>query len=119
MADVTKLEQALPVAPLKIVALDSAAEMGRVINEFLVNFRKETHKDLTNDPAFQGYAENNYLVDVACPRFGTGEGKAVFSPMRTVRVSAAAKAKASSGNPSAARIFIFYWTSVTTVSPMK
>ena len=59
MADVTKLEQALPVAPLKIVALDSAAEMGRVINEFLVKYRKETHKDVTNDPAYQGYHEDN------------------------------------------------------------
>ena len=68
MADVTKLEQALPAAPLKIVALDSAAEMGRVINEYLVNFRKETHKDLTNDPAFQGYHEDNFLADSLCPR---------------------------------------------------
>ncbi len=78
MADITKLEQALPAAPLKIAALDSAAEMGRVINEYLVNFRKETHKDLTNDPAFQGYHEDNYLADVNCPRFGSGEGKGIF-----------------------------------------
>ncbi len=78
MADITKLEQALPTAPLKIVALDSAAEMGKVINNYLVTFRKETHKDLTNDPAFQGYHEDNYLADALCPRFGTGEGKGVF-----------------------------------------
>jgi len=50
MADASKLEQALPVAPLKIVALDSAAQMGKVINDYLAAFRKETHKDLTNDP---------------------------------------------------------------------
>ena len=78
MADVTKLEQALPVAPLKIAALDSAAKMGKVINQYLVQFRKETHKDLTNDPAFQGYHEDNYLTKVDCPRFGTGESKGVF-----------------------------------------
>lgn len=78
MADITKLEQALPVAPLKIAALDSATEMGRVINEHLVNFRKETHKDLTNDPAFQGYHVDNFLVDMDCPRFGSGESKGIF-----------------------------------------
>ena len=78
MADATKLEKALPEAPLKIAALDSAAEMGRVINEYLVTFRKETHKDLTNDPAFQGYHADNYLADIDCPRFGTGEGKGIF-----------------------------------------
>ena len=78
MADASKLEQALPVAPLKIVALDSAAQMGKVINDYLAAFRKETHKDLTNDPAFQGYHEDNFLADVDCPRFGTGESKGVF-----------------------------------------
>lgn len=78
MADISKLEQALPVAPLKIAALDSAAEMGRVINEYLVTFRKETHKDLTGDPAFQGYHEENYLVSTDCPRFGSGESKGIF-----------------------------------------
>lgn len=78
MADITKLEQALPAAPLKLVALDSAAQMGRVINEYLVAFRRETHKDLTNDPAFQGYRENNFLAKVDCPRFGSGESKGLF-----------------------------------------
>ena len=75
MADVTKLEQSLPVAPLKIIALDSAAELGSIINDYLVEFRKNTHKDLVSDPAFQGYRENNYLVDAECARFGSGEGK--------------------------------------------
>lgn len=78
MADITKLEQALPVAPLKLVALDSAEKTGKVINDYLVGFRKETHLDLTGDPAFQGYREDNYLAKIDCPRFGTGEGKGVF-----------------------------------------
>ncbi len=78
MADVTKLEQALPVAPLKLVALDSAEKTGKIINDYLVGFRKETHLNLTGDPAFQGYREDNYLVKADCPRFGTGEGKGVF-----------------------------------------
>lgn len=83
MADASKLEQTLPVAPLKIAALDSAAEMGKVINNYLVAFRKETHKDLKHDPAFQGYHEDNFLAEVDCPRFGTGESKGVF--MESIR----------------------------------
>lgn len=78
MADVSKLEQALPIAPLKLVALDSAENMGKVINDYLVSFRKETHVDLAGDPAFRGYHENNYLVNAECPRFGTGESKGIF-----------------------------------------
>ena len=68
MADVTKLEQSLPVAPLKIIALDYAAELGSIMNDYLVELRKNTHKDLVSDPAFQGYRENNYLVDEECER---------------------------------------------------
>ena len=101
MADASKLEQALPVAPLKIVALDSAAQMGKVINDYLAAFRKETHKDLTNDPAFQ---------DIM---------KIIFLPTWTAPVSAPARARESSGNPSAARISISCWMSATTASPIR
>ena len=51
MADTIELEKRLPVAPLKVVALDSAREMGRKINQYLVDFRKVTHLDFVGDPA--------------------------------------------------------------------
>jgi len=78
MKDISRLEQALPVAPLKIVAMDSALEMGKIVNDYLVSFRKETHINLTNDPAFQGYHSDNFLIEAECPRFGSGEGKGIF-----------------------------------------
>ena len=79
MPDLQELENAMPVAPLKIVALSSAARMGRRINNYLVEFRKSVHNDkVKNDPAFHGYIESNYLVKADTPRFGSGEGKAVF-----------------------------------------
>ena len=34
---------------------------------------------MKNDPAFHGYIESNYLVDVDVPRFGSGEAKAQIS----------------------------------------
>ena len=80
MPDLHKIENAMPVAPLKIVALNSAERMGHRINNYMVEFRRSVHNDkVKNDPAFHGYFENNYLVDVDTPRFGSGEAKAVFN----------------------------------------
>ncbi|MBE5869533.1 MAG: ribose-phosphate pyrophosphokinase [Lachnospiraceae bacterium] len=79
MANLRELENAMPVAPLKIVALPSAAKLGRQVNDYLVSFRKTLKNDkVKKDPAFHGYIESNYLTDVECPRFGSGEAKAVF-----------------------------------------
>ena len=78
MPNLRKLENALPVAPLKIVAMDSASRLGKSVDRYLVDFRKKMDIALKKDPAFQGYMESSYLMDVECPRFGTGEAKAVF-----------------------------------------
>ena len=40
-----ELENAMPIAPLKIVALRSASKMGRQINDYLVEFRRSIHND--------------------------------------------------------------------------
>lgn len=79
MPNLRELENAMPVAPLKIAALPSAERMGRRINDYMVNFRKNIRNDkVKNDPAFHGYIEKNYLVDLKIPRFGSGEAKAEF-----------------------------------------
>ena len=63
MPNLRELENAMPVAPLKIVALPSAERMGRRINDYMVSFRKSINNDkVKNDPAFHGYIENNYLL---------------------------------------------------------
>lgn len=80
MPDLHELENAMPVAPLKIVALPSMEKMGHRINNYMVEFRKSVHNDkVKKDPAFHGYFEKNYLVDFDVPRFGSGEAKAVFN----------------------------------------
>lgn len=79
MPNLHELENAMPVAPLKIAALPSAKALGEKINKYLVEYRKSIHNDkVKTDPAFQGYSEDNYLVDAETLRFGSGEGKAVF-----------------------------------------
>ena len=79
MPKVSELENVIPVAPLKIVALDSAANIGHIVDEHLAHFRQKTNAHLKNDPAFHGYQASSYLIDAATPRFGTGEGKGVLN----------------------------------------
>ncbi|MEG1847229.1 MAG: ribose-phosphate pyrophosphokinase [Lachnospiraceae bacterium] len=83
MPNLHELEHAIPAAPLKLIALDSARSFGQLINEYLVDFRKQINLSLKTDPAFHGYAVDNYLLEVECPRFGSGESKAILK--ETVR----------------------------------
>ena len=83
MPNLHELEAAIPVAPLKIVATESASRLADRVNRYLVGFRKTVNNLVKNDPAFQGYVEDNYLASASCPRFGTGEGKGVF--MESIR----------------------------------
>ena len=63
MPDLRRLEDAMPVAPLKIIALSSAAKMGEQINNHIVDYRKTIKNDrVKQDPAFQGYIEKDYLL---------------------------------------------------------
>ena len=77
------LKNAMPVAPLKLMVLNSAAELGNQVNNYLVNFRSKVNNVYINDPAFQDYSEENYLFHFSTPRFYSGEGKAVLD--ETVR----------------------------------
>ena len=79
MPNLHELEAAIPVAPLKLIVLDSAARLGNQINNYLVGFRRDIKNIAKNDPAFEGYVSDNYIVDSTCYRFGTGEAKAVIS----------------------------------------
>lgn len=79
MPNLRELENAMPVAPLKLIALPSAERMSRRINDYLVEFRRSINNEkVKNDPAFHGYIESNYLTLADCPRFGTGEAKGAF-----------------------------------------
>ncbi len=75
MPNIHELETALPVAPLKVLAMESALPLGRRINDYLVEFRRNLNTAKQEDTAFQGYVADSYLVDARCPRFGSGEGK--------------------------------------------
>lgn len=73
------LEDAMQVAPLKLVAMEGCTALGESVNGHLVAFRKHLNKAHRDTPAFQGYEMDNYLADCSCLRFGSGEGKARFN----------------------------------------
>lgn len=99
MPNLQEIENSMPVAPLKIIALSSAKKMGERVNDYLVEFRKTIHNDkVKTDPAFQGYSENNYLLEVETPAL------------------AAAKAKLPFRNLSAEKTCSFWWMSAITAS---
>ena len=83
MSDLKVLEHALPVAPLKIAALESCTELGRKVNDYIVQFRKDTSKETLSSPVFSSYQMDNYLIECHCPRFGSGEAKGTIK--ETVR----------------------------------
>ena len=78
MANITLLEKTLPIAPLKIAALDSCKELGQKVNDYIVSFRQDATKDFPNLASIANYKNPNYLADCACPRFGSGEAKGML-----------------------------------------
>ena len=75
MSDNNQFENILPVAPLKIAALESCREFAEKVDRYLVDFRKTANTQHRDNVYFQNYAEDSYLIDCSCPRFGTGEAK--------------------------------------------
>ena len=82
MANDYVFNDSLPVAPLKIAALESCRSLAQKVNDHIVSFRKNDTEELIrrkSDLRYRGYDVASYLLDCACPRFGSGEAKAVIN----------------------------------------
>ena len=79
MPNIEQLKTAMPVAPIMILTTQAALPLAQKINSYLVEFRQNLDNSFKNDPAFYGYMEDNYLFEADCPRFGSGEGKALLN----------------------------------------
>ena len=66
-----------PVAPLGVIAMRGCEEMGKRVNEYLMNWQVDssTAEELHS---FFGAEANGFLLEAHCPRFGTGEGKGML-----------------------------------------
>lgn len=78
MNKIAEMEKNLPLAPLKIAALDSCRDRVEKVNKYIVSFRQDTLKKSLNSPIYSSYQLDNYLIDCPCPRFGTGEAKGIL-----------------------------------------
>ena len=76
MPDFQQLENKIPVAPLKLVVLDSATDLGDKVDKYLVDFRNNLHKVPAGDPAFKNYRQDSYKFVPKLDRFSSGEAKA-------------------------------------------
>lgn len=69
----------IPVAPLKIAALEGCQDLAGKVNKHLVDIRRKKANEHKGTIEFKGYESDTYLVDCSCPRFGTGEAKGTIN----------------------------------------
>ena len=70
--------QSIPVGKLQIVAMESCKELGKKVDNYLVNWTKERKNENKSSVAFHGYERDTYLLKASCPRFGSGEAKGII-----------------------------------------
>ena len=73
-----KLAETIPVGTLGILALESSKEMGKRVNDYIVDWRNERAENHTTASSFAGYNRDSFIIDSACPRFGSGEAKGII-----------------------------------------
>ena len=78
MADYLENLVNTPVGPLGLIAMPGCEEIGKRIDYYLVNWRKEREHEHKDSASYLGYERESYLIDVACPRFGSGEAKGLI-----------------------------------------
>lgn len=72
-------ETTVPVGPIGIIPMKGTENMAKVIDSFLVGWRKERQKDENNRLIFSGYNKDSFILDCELSRFGSGEGKGLVT----------------------------------------
>lgn len=74
------IRNTIPIAPLKLIIMDNSIDIGQQVNSLLVEARQKKYNINPKDMnlIYLGYDCPSYLVDFDCPRFGSGEAKAVI-----------------------------------------
>ncbi|MCR4674243.1 MAG: ribose-phosphate pyrophosphokinase [Lachnospiraceae bacterium] len=68
-----------PVAPLGIIPLESIADIGQKVDQYLSKWRAERKSDHLDDITMSSYKSGSYIVSAKVPRFGSGEAKGQIS----------------------------------------
>lgn len=64
---------------LGIISMASFSDMGAKVDNYIADWRKKRESKYKTAPAFHNYQSDSYLIDIKCPRFGTGEAKCVIN----------------------------------------
>ena len=67
--------ETIPVGPLGLIPLKSCEDLGKKVDAWLVEWRKERESEHKTTIAFAGYQKESYIIGAKTPRFGSGEAK--------------------------------------------
>ncbi len=79
MPDFHQLESLIPVAPLSLIVMESARELGDSVDKYIASFRQSLYKMPEADTAFGAYVKDSFKVSYSLDRFGSGEAKATIN----------------------------------------
>ena len=70
-----KIIETIPVGPLGLIPLKSCTGLGKKVDDYLVEWRRERESEHKSTIEFSGYQRDSYILEANTPRFGSGEGK--------------------------------------------
>jgi len=79
MPNYEPLQNSIPIAPLKLASLEGAMDFAKLVDQHLVDFRRQNPCHALDNIAYRGYLEDSYMIGCSCPRFGSGEAKGVLN----------------------------------------
>ena len=74
--------ETIPVGPLGLIPLKSCEDLGKKVDAWLVEWRKERESEHKTTIAFAGYQRDSYIIGAKTPRFGSGEAKGELESVR-------------------------------------
>ena len=75
MAQSDKIIDSIPVGPLGLIPLKSCEELGKKVDEYLVQWRAKRESEHKDTIFFNEYQRDSYIIPAKINRFGTGEAK--------------------------------------------
>ncbi len=79
MSQEDKFVDSSSFAPLGIIALESSKTIGKKVDDYIVSWRNAREHKFLDEPGYDTYRRDTYLIDSKCPRFGTGEAKCIIN----------------------------------------
>lgn len=71
------LSTIIPYGDLGIITLEGSKPLAKMVDEYIVGWRKKANPSASLH--FDNYKKDSYIIDALCPRFGSGEAKAILN----------------------------------------